>query len=74
MAHVSKILKTILQYRLIGHLNNCKFYMSKVGFIGFIVTPEGVTMEPGKTSCIIDWPEPKRHQDVQRFLGFANFY
>ena len=61
MAHVSKVLKAILQHQLFGCLNKCKFHVKKVGFVGFIVTPGGITIEPGKTSCIIDWPEPKRH-------------
>src|SRR5260221_4025421 len=31
-------------------------------------------MDPTKVSAIQDWPEPRKGQDVQAFLGFANFY
>ena len=48
--------------------------MKKVSFVGFIVKPQGVAMEPGKTSYIIDWPKPKCHQNMQQFLDLANFY
>ena len=74
VAHVSKILEAILQHRLFGHLDKCKFYVKNVGFVGFKVTPGGVTIERGKTSCIVDWPKPKHHRNVQQFLGLANFY
>lgn len=31
-------------------------------------------MDPTKLSTIADWPYPKTLTDLQRFLGFANFY
>ena len=52
VAHVSKVLKVILQHRLFGCLNKCEFHVKKVGFVEFIVMLEGVAIEPGKTSCI----------------------
>ena len=64
VTHVSKVLKAILKYQLFGRLNKCNFHVKKVGFVGFIITPGDVAIEPGRTSCIVDWPKPKRHQDV----------
>ncbi len=74
VAHVSKVLKDILQHWLFDRLDKCKFHVKKVSFIGFIVTHEGIVMEPGNMSCITNWPQPKWHQDVQQFFGLANFY
>src|ERR1700721_260870 len=31
-------------------------------------------MEPAKIQTIQDWPEPWKVNDIQKFLGFANFY
>ena len=31
-------------------------------------------MEAKKIEVIKEWPEPKSIQDIQVFLGFANFY
>lgn len=31
-------------------------------------------MEPTKLSAITNWPQPKSLKQVQRFIGFANFY
>ena len=61
MAHMSKIFEAILQYQLFGCLNKCEFHVKKVGFVGFIVTPEGVAIKFGKRLCIVDWFKPKRH-------------
>ena len=31
-------------------------------------------MDPAKIQTIQDWPEPRNVDDIQKFLGFANFY
>jgi len=48
--------------------------MDSVNYLGFILSPEGLTMDQAKVKVIQDWPEPHRVKDVQSFLGFANFY
>uniref|UniRef100_A0AAQ4RV13 Gypsy retrotransposon integrase-like protein 1 n=1 Tax=Gasterosteus aculeatus aculeatus TaxID=481459 RepID=A0AAQ4RV13_GASAC len=31
-------------------------------------------MDPGKVRAVLDWPQPVTRLQLQRFLGFANFY
>ncbi len=31
-------------------------------------------MDPGKIQAVLDWPQPTSVKQVQRFLGFSNFY
>ncbi|XP_073504919.1 uncharacterized protein [Phyllobates terribilis] len=35
---------------------------------------QGLNMESSKIQVIIDWPVPGNIKEVQRFIGFANFY
>jgi hypothetical protein len=48
--------------------------MQCISFVGFIVTQEGVEMEPDVVQTIAEWPEPASHHIIQVFLSFANFY
>src|SRR6266436_9219908 len=48
--------------------------MDTVEYLGFILSPKGLQMDPTKVSTIQDWPEPWKVRDVQAFLSFANFY
>ncbi|XP_051565133.1 uncharacterized protein LOC127447353 [Myxocyprinus asiaticus] len=41
---------------------------------GFIVSPEGIQIDPAKVKAVVDWPTPDSHKALQRFLGFANFF
>ena len=45
-----------------------------MGFVGFIVTPNSLTMEPDWIETVKSWPEPRSFRDIQVFLGFVNFY
>src|SRR5260370_41883791 len=48
--------------------------MDTVEYLGFILSPNGLQMDPSKVSAIMEWLEPWKVKDVQAFLGFANFY
>jgi hypothetical protein len=48
--------------------------MNHVEFLGFIVTPAGIVMDPVRVKAIEEWPELESYRDIQVFLGFVNFY
>jgi hypothetical protein len=72
--HVRKVLEQLLEHGLYASLEKCQFHMEEVEFLGFVVTPGGVSMEKDKVATIMDRPSPKSVDDIQIFLGFANFY
>ena len=54
--------------------SKCHFLQKKVNFLGHIVSSEGVSPDPSKTDRAKGWPTPKSVQEVQQFLGLANYY
>ena len=48
--------------------------LEKREFLGFIISPEGIRMDPDRVKTIVEWSVPKSHHDIQVFLGFTNFY
>src|SRR5258707_13004724 len=71
--HVWEVLRCLRKVGLYANLKKCKFQMDTVEYLGFILSPKGLQMDPTKVSAIQDWPEPQKVQDVQAFLGFTNF-
>ena len=55
-------------------LKKCTFAMAKVEFLGMIVKPGQLAMDPVKLNGIAQWPTPLKVKDICSFLGFANFY
>lgn len=45
-----------------------------ISFLGYIISSDGVSMDPAKISAITEWPTPRTIKELQQFLGFANFY
>jgi hypothetical protein len=52
----------------------CEFEKQEVDYLGFIIKPNKIAMDPKKLAGIYDWPSPKNLRQVRSFLGFGNFY
>ncbi|SPC62440.1 related to retrotransposon nucleocapsid protein [Ustilago sp. UG-2017b] len=72
--HVTEILTRLRSNRLFAKLSKCEFHTTTVEFLGYIIKPTGVEMDPEKVQTVREWPMPESIHDIQRFLGFANFY
>ncbi|KAL0167181.1 hypothetical protein M9458_039025 [Cirrhinus mrigala] len=72
--HVQQVLHKLREHRLYLKLEKCEFHRPSVHFLGYIISAEGVQMDQGKISVIQEWPQPLTVKELQRFLGFANFY
>ena len=68
------VLEQLRKYGLYTNLKKCRFNTKEVHFLGFIVSPSGVHMEPERIENIKNWPEPQSIREIQAFIGFANFY
>ena len=55
-------------------LSKCHFHASSLSFLGFIISPDGVSMDPDRVVAINEWPTPTNVEEIQMFLGFADFY
>ncbi len=51
-----------------------RFSCTVSSFLGYIVSSEGMRMDPDKVQAVVNWPTPDSRKALQRFLGFANFY
>ena len=72
--HVREVFRRLRLNELYARPDKCFFSKDTVEYLGFILTKDGLTMDPRKVQVIMDWPEPRKVKDVQSFLGFANFY
>ncbi len=68
------VLKAFFKNGLYAKLNKCLFSVTRILFIGFILTDKGVEIEEDCISTIFNHPEIESVCEVESFLGFANFY
>ena len=62
------------QARLNAKLEKWKFLVEKTTFLEFIISVDGIEMDPAKVDTIHNCEAPKSVKDVQCFLGFSKFY
>ena len=72
--YVWLVLEKLRNAGLYAKLEKCVFHQSQVEFLGFIISGEGLFMDPKKIQTVFEWKRPTTVRDVQCFLGFANFY
>ena len=74
VAYVHLVLQRLLENHLFAKAEKCEFHRSTVQFLGFVVSRGKLEMDPAKTKAVMSWPTPTNRKELQRFLGFANFY
>ncbi|XP_020692921.1 uncharacterized protein LOC110107104 [Dendrobium catenatum] len=72
--HLTHILGILREHKLYLNITKCEFATSTVHFLGFIISSQGVHMDPQKIRAITDWPTPRSVTEVRSFVGLANFY
>ena len=72
--HVRLVLQRLLENRLFVKAEKCDFHVSSISFLGFVVEKGQFRTDPAKVKAVADWPVPTNRKQLQRFLGFANFY
>jgi len=72
--HVREVLHRLCKNCLYARANKCEFHCNSCEYLGYMLSPDGLTMAENKIRAIQDWPEPRKIRDIMSFLGFANFY
>ncbi|ETE56566.1 Tf2-1, partial [Ophiophagus hannah] len=74
LQHVRLVLQRLWEHQLYAKLEKCIFFQASIEFLGHIISPEGIAMDPRKMEALCSWEPPRGMKDVQRLLGFANYY
>jgi len=72
--HLTRVLESLCKEKLFVNLKKCAFPVPAIHFLGFIVTRDGVAVDPDKVKAIRDWPTPNSIHEVRSFHGLATFY
>lgn len=54
--------------------SKCLFMADEVRYLGYIISKDGLKVDPGKVEAITKIPRPSNVNEVRSFLGLVNFY
>jgi hypothetical protein len=72
--HLWIVLQWLWEHQLYAKFNKCEFWIKEVPFLGHVISPEGITVDPGKVKKVLDWKPPTSVLEVWSFLGLAGYY
>lgn len=71
---LGKIFSRMIAAGLTFSREKCKFGLSELKYLGYIVNANGLLVDPEKVKAILDIPPPKKVTEVRRILGVASWY
>jgi hypothetical protein len=59
---------------LYAKFSKCEFWIKEVPFLGHMVSPDGIVVDPSRVKEVLEWKPPTTVSEVQSFLGLAGYY
>ena len=56
------------------NLDKCDLLTKECHYLGHIISADGLKMNPSYFERIKDWGKPRTGKELQKFLGFTNYY
>lgn len=72
--HLDAIFKRLNEFGITINLSKCQFGQSKLEFLSFDISPEGIRPPEKKVQEIVNFNKPRTVEQLRRFLGMLNFY
>lgn len=72
--HLEVVLKLLEENQLYAKKSKCTFATQFVEYLGHLISDKGVSMDPSKTTRIMEWPIPDSIKTLRGFLGLSGYY
>jgi RNase H-like domain found in reverse transcriptase/Reverse transcriptase (RNA-dependent DNA polymerase)/Integrase zinc binding domain/Integrase core domain len=72
--HVEKVLTRLREAGLQADIKKCEFNVIRTKYLGYILTTQGLEMDPDKVEPLKNWVRPTTVTGVKSYLGFCGFY
>jgi hypothetical protein len=69
--HFRLVLQKLRENQLYAKLNQCKFWLKEVLFLGHIISEGGISVDPSKVKDVLSWNRPQNISDIRSFLSLT---
>ncbi|KAJ9505979.1 hypothetical protein QJQ45_016971, partial [Haematococcus lacustris] len=73
LKHLRKVFDLLRLNKLFAKQSKCEFMRTTLKFLGHVIFAGAIAVDPEKIKSISSWPVPQSLQQLQSFLGAANF-
>jgi hypothetical protein len=72
--HLRLVLEKLRSTKLYTKFSKCEFWLTKVTFLGHVISAGGVSVDLGKVKDVLNWMPPTTASEIWSFLGLAGYY
>jgi hypothetical protein len=72
--HVNQVLSRLRDAGLTVKSDKVVFATQEISFLGHLICPAGVRVDPARTKAIETFPLPRDAKRIAGFIGMVNFY
>jgi hypothetical protein len=62
--HLRLVLEKLRSNQLYAKFSKCKFWLTKVTFLGHVISVGGVSVDPGKVRDVLNWMPPTNVSEI----------
>jgi hypothetical protein len=71
--HLRLVLEKLRTNQLYAKFNKCEFWLTKVAFLGHVISAGGVSVDLGKVKYVLSWMRPTNVLQIHSVLGLARY-
>lgn len=72
--HLKIVFDILTKHSLYANKKKREFFQTKLGYLGHIISSEGVEMDETKIQNMLDWAIPRTVTELRGFLGLSGYY
>ena len=72
--HMLLILAKLCEFGIQADVDKCEFHVTKIKYLGFIISTEGIKIDPAKVAAIRNWDRLTCVKEIHLFISFCNFH
>ena len=63
--HLRIVLARLREHKLYAKFSKCEFWLDQVQFLGHVLTPDGISVDPSKVQDVLNWKSPKSVHQIR---------
>ena len=71
--HLRLVLEKLREHQLYAKFSKCEFWLKEVGFLGHVISGEGIAVDPSKVQLVTKWLAPTSVSEIRSFLGLEGY-
>jgi hypothetical protein len=72
--HLRMVLDKLRSNQLYDKFSKSEFWLTKVSFLGHVISVGGISIDPSKVEDVLNWMPPMNALEIQSLIGLAGYY